>query len=63
MQPSSVLRTLSNIAMGRLPLPDDLIHEVVGSEHSVKLDLHIVGDMPVAVIPEGAGWLEDAVKL
>ena len=56
MQPAEMLAPLSRITMGRAPLPDDFILEIVFSENLVEHDLDVVRSVPVAVIVKTAGW-------
>ena len=55
--------TLFRIAMGRLSLPNDLVNKLVLPENLVQHDLDIVAGVPVAVVVERAGFLQDAVHL
>ena len=50
-------------ALGDRSLPDYLVPELVLSEDLVKHDLDVVARVPVAMVVEGAGFLEDACEL
>jgi len=49
--------------MSRLSFPDNLIHKAIFPEDLVEHDFDVVGGVPIAVVVEGAGFLEDAPQL
>ncbi|MBN1508156.1 MAG: hypothetical protein JW955_14995 [Sedimentisphaerales bacterium] len=49
--------------VGMAALPNDLVRETVLSEDLIEHDFDVVGGMPVAVVVEGAGLLEDSAEL
>ena len=58
-----MLCPLPRVALCVAALPDDLVDEIVLAKNLVQHHLHVMRGVPVAVVVEAAGLLEDAGEL
>lgn len=63
MHATEVLAALLCIVVRALALPDDLVLKVIFPEHLIEHDFDVVAGVPVAVVVEAAGFLQDARQL
>ena len=63
MYASEMFAALFGITVRALSLPDDLIEEFVLAEDLIEHHFDVVARVPVAVVVEAAGLLEDASQL